>query len=379
MITDFLVIGAGIAGASVAFRLSEFGRVVLLEREERPGYHTTGRSAAFFTVNYGNQIIRSLTAASRQFFSDPPDGFTNHPLMSPRGILTIARADQHSEYEQNLDEARAASDDITEIGVDDAVQLFPTLRRDYVSLAHYEPGLYMDVDQIHGGYLRQMTAQGGTLVCDAEAQSIEYVRGVWNVRTPAGVYKAPILINAAGAWADEIASLARVNRVGLNPMRRTVIVFSGPAGVNLDKAPMVIDVAEQFYFKPEAGKILASPADETLSPPCDVQPEELDIAVAVERVELATNMAIGKIDHKWAGLRSFVADRAPVVGFDPGHEGFFWLAGQGGYGIMTSPAMAHAASVLATQQPWPEDLAENGVRPAQLSPVRPELLKTNVK
>ena len=379
MITDFLVIGAGIAGASIASRLSEFGRVVLLEREERPGYHTTGRSAAFFTVNYGNQVIRSLTAASRQFFSNPPDGFTNHPLMSPRGILTIARSDQHSEYEKNLAEAHAASDDITEIGVDDAVQLFPTLRRDYVSLAHYEPGLYMDVDHIHGGYLRQMTAQGGTLVCDAEAQCIEYDRGVWNVGTPTGIYKTPILINAAGAWADEIASLAGVNPVGLNPMRRTVIIFGGPIGVNLDKAPMVIDVEEEFYFKPEAGKILASPADETPSPPCDVQPEELDIAITVERVELATNMVIGKIDHKWAGLRSFVADRTPVVGFDPGHEGFFWLVGQGGYGIMTSPAMAQAAAALATKQSWPEDLAKNGVCPEKLSPLRPGLLKGNGK
>ncbi|HIN92263.1 MAG TPA: FAD-binding oxidoreductase [Alphaproteobacteria bacterium] len=379
MITDFLVIGAGIAGASIASRLSEFGRVVLLEREERPGYHTTGRSAAFFTVNYGNQVIRSLTAASRQFFSNPPDGFTNHPLMSPRGILTIARADQFSEYEQNLAGARAVSDDIAEIGIDDAVQLFPTLRRDYVSLAHYEPGLYMDVDQIHGGYLRQMTAHGGTLVCDAEARSIEYVGGVWNVGTPAGVYEAPILINAAGAWADEIASLAGVDPVGLNPMRRTVIIFAGPAGVNLDKAPMVIDVEEKFYFKPEAGKILASPADETPSPPCDVQPDELDIAVTVERVELATNMVIGRIDHKWAGLRSFVADRTPVVGFDPGHEGFFWLVGQGGYGIMTSPAMAHAATALATKQSWPEDLAKNGVCPEKLSPLRPALLKRNEK
>jgi len=375
MTADFIVIGAGIAGASVASRLSNFGRVVLLEREAKPGYHTTGRSAAFFTVNYGNQVIRRLTAASRDFFSSPPDGFSNHPLMSPRGILTIARSDQVSKYERNLAEARAASDDITEVGVDEAVRLFPTLKRDYVSLAHYEPGLYMDVDQIHGGYLRQMTAQGGVLACGAEALSIQFVRGIWNVETTSGAYQAPILINATGAWADEVASLAGVRPIGLTPMRRTVIIFPGPVGVNLDEAPMVIDVEEEFYFKPEAGKILASPADETPSPPCDAQPEELDVAVTVEHVERATNMAVEQIDHKWAGLRSFASDRTPVVGFDTVKEGFFWLVGQGGYGIMTSPAIARAAAALATHQSWPEDLVRVGVHPESLSPLRPALIK----
>ena len=379
MISDFVVIGAGIAGASVAARLSESGQVVLLEREERPGYHTTGRSAAFFTVNYGNQVIRGLTTASRHFFLHPPEGFANHPLMSPRGILTIARADQQKEYYSNLGEARAATEEITEVGVDDAVQLFPTLRRDYVAFAHYEPGLYMDVDQIHGGYLRQMVSRGGKLICDAGVRSLNFSNGAWKAVTPNGVYTAPILVNAAGAWADEVASLAGVKPVGLNPMRRTVIIFSGPAGVNLDDAPMVIDVDEQFYFKPEAGKILASPADETPSPPCDVQPEEFDIAVTIERIQIATNMVIGQVEHKWAGLRSFVADRTPVVGFDPEHEGFFWLAGQGGYGIMTSPAMADAAAALATRRTWPEDLIRNGVNADQLAPSRAALLNTNKK
>ena len=377
MKTDFLVLGAGIAGASAASLLCEIGHVVLLEREATPGYHTTGRSAAFFTVNYGNKTIRSLTVASRQFFSNPPGDFADHPLMAARGILTVARADQHSEFLQNLGEAKFSSENISEVGADEAVTLFPTLRRDSVAYAHYETGLYMDVDQIHGGYLRQLKVRGGKLVCGANTGSITRVGDVWRVTSSAGVFEAPIVINATGAWADEVAHLAGVTPIGLEPRRRTVIIFSGPPEVDLDHAPMVIDVNEDFYFKPEAGKILASPADETPSPPCDAQPEEVDVAITVERIEAATTMPINQINHKWAGLRSFFADRTPVVGFDPSAKGFFWLAGQGGYGIMTSPAMAQAATALATQQSWPDNLSRNDVRPEDLSPLRSTLKRQN--
>lgn len=370
---DFLVIGGGIAGACAAFELSRHGRVVVIEREERPAYHTTGRSAAFFTVNYGNRVIRALTIASEAMLADPPDIFGETPLMSPRGIVTLAREDQLEQFEENLAEARRGCEDIHRIDVDEALRLLPVLRPDYVAAAHLEPGsMYLDVDLILNGYLRGMKDRGGRLVCDAEARAIERRGDVWRVDTAAGAFEAPVLVNAAGAWADEIARLAGLAPVGLVPKRRTVIVFAGPADLVLDDCPMAIDVDEDFYFKPEAGKVLASPADETPSPPCDARPEEIDIALTVERIERATTMKVARIEHKWAGLRSFVADKTPVAGIDPAAEGFLWLAGQGGYGIMTSPAMGRAVAGLATGA-WPDDLAKLGVTPEHLAPRRDSL------
>ena len=372
---DFAIIGAGIAGASAAYFLSQYGQVALLEREDRPGYHTTGRSAAFFTLNYGNRVIRALTEASKEFLTDPPDGFTDHPLMSPRGIMTIARPDQLDRFQTNLAEARAGSEPIEEIDVDAALEILPVLRRDYLAAAHLETGsMYLDVDLILNGYLRGMQARGGELRCAGELRRLRRAGGVWRLETASGTLEAPVVVNAAGAWADEVARLAGLAPVGLEPRRRTVIIFPGPADVAIEDCPMAIDVDEEFYFKPEAGKVLASPADETPSPACDAQPEEIDIALTVERIERATIMKVARIDHKWAGLRSFVADRTPVVGPDPEGEGFLWLAGQGGYGIMTSPAMGRAAAALATGAgDWPEDLAARGVLPAQLAPRRESL------
>ena len=215
---DFLVIGGGIAGASAAFELSRHGRVVVIEREERPAYHTTGRSAAFFTVNYGNRVIRALTIASEAMLADPPDIFGETPLMSPRGIVTFAREDQLERFEENLVEARHGCEDIHRIDVDEALRLLPVLRPDYVAAAHLEPGsMYLDVDLILNGYLRGMTDRGGRLVCDAEARAIERRGDVWRVDTVAGAVEAPVLVNAAGAWADEIARLAGLAPVGLCP------------------------------------------------------------------------------------------------------------------------------------------------------------------
>ncbi|MDP6353369.1 MAG: FAD-binding oxidoreductase [Alphaproteobacteria bacterium] len=370
---EFLVVGAGIAGASAGYELSRHGSVVLLEREDRPAYHSTGRSAAFFTVNYGNRVIRALTEASRAFLSSPPDRFAAHPLMAARGVLTIARADQMETFEANLAEARKLTDEIAPVTVAEAHRMMPVLRPDYVAAAHFEAGQYMDVDLLHSGYLRALTGRGGKLVCGAEVRRIERVGGVWRATTPAGDFEAPILVDAAGAWADEIARMAGVRGVGLVPKRRTVIIFPGPEGVELNGAPMVIDVDEQFYFKPEAGKILASPADETPSPPCDARPEEIDIAVTVERIQRASRLRVARIEHSWAGLRSFVADKTLVIGPDPDTDGFLWLAGQGGYGIMTSPAAARAVAALATGGVWPGDLAAREVTAEHLAPGRPAL------
>ncbi|MDP6953614.1 MAG: FAD-binding oxidoreductase [Alphaproteobacteria bacterium] len=369
--SDFIVIGGGIAGISAAAELAREGSVVLLEREERLAYHTTGRSAAFFTINYGNDVIRGLTAASGPFLTDPPDGFAEAPLMSPHPAVTIARADQDAAFAANLAEATASPGSIVEISPAEAEAMIGVMAPGYLARAHLEPDAQaMDVDLIHGGFRRQLAARGGEVVCNAEVLGLERTAGLWHVATAAGTFQAPIVVNAAGAWADVVAGLAGARPVGLRPKRRTVILFDPPADTDMGACPLVIDCEELFYFKPDAGMVLASPADETDSPPCDAQPEELDIARVIDSIERATTLRVRRVAHKWAGLRSFVRDRTPVVGLDPENEGFLWLAGQGGYGIMTSPAMSRAAAALATGNAWPADIAAFGIQPEDLSPAR---------
>ncbi len=371
---DFIVIGGGIAGVSAAAELARSGRVLLLEREERLAYHTTGRSAAFFTMNYGNAMIRGLTAASGPFLTKPPDGFAEAPLMSPHPAVTVARHDQDTAFETNLAKATASSGNIVEISPGEAEAMIGVMAPGYVARAHLEPdAMAMDVDLIHSGFRRQLTARGGEITCRAEVQSLRRKNGLWQVATSTQTFQAPVVVNAAGAWADEVAGLAGARPLGLQPKRRTVILFAPPEGVDLRRCPLVIDCEELFYFKPEAGIVLGSPADETDSPPCDAQPEEFDIARVVERIEAATTLRIRRLAHKWAGLRSFVTDRTPVVGHDPEIKGFVWLAGQGGYGIMTSPAMSRAAATLATGNAWPLDIAAHGIHAEDLSPARPSL------
>jgi D-arginine dehydrogenase len=235
----------------------------------------------------------------------------------------------------------------------------------------YEPeAMDIDVHALHQGFLRGLKARGGRIVTDAEAHGIARAAGAWRVATPRGEFAAPILVNAAGAWADEVARLAGVPTIGLVPKRRTAFTIEPPAGMAIADWPLVVDVAESFYFKPESGRLLVSPADETPMPPCDVQPEEIDIAGAAARLEAATSIRVSRIVRKWAGLRSFVADKTPVVGFAPGADGFFWLAGQGGYGIQTAPAMGHLAAALVDGEEVPADLAGFGVEAAALAPAR---------
>jgi D-arginine dehydrogenase len=371
MAYDFIIIGAGIAGASAAYELSKAGNVLLLERESRPGYHTTGRSAAFFTLNYGNAIIRGLTAASRDFLFTPPDGFAAAPLLEPRPTVTIARADQAESFKRNLAAGLAGPGDIEEIGAGEAERLIPVLRPGYAARAHIEhDSFYMDVDLIHGGYLRGVAERGGTLTVDAAVTGLERENGTWRVETRAGRFEAPVVINAAGAWASEVARMAGARALTIAPYRRSVIIFAAPDGVATEAMPLVIDTDEEFYFKPEAGKILASPANENPSEPCDAQPDELDIALVIDRVQRASTMEIRRVEHKWAGLRSFASDRTLVMGNDGDADGFVWLAGQGGYGIMTSPAMGRATAALVTGADWPEDLAGFGIEASDLASTR---------
>jgi D-arginine dehydrogenase len=368
---DILVVGAGIAGASAAYELSASEKVVLLERESQPGYHTTGRSAALFTESYGNLTVRTLTSAGRAFFEDSPSDFGGHPLLTPRGTLLIARKDQLGALDTVLAETHTSARPPQRLDAAEAIMLNPALNRNYLAAAIFEPDAKdIDVHALHGGFLRGLRQNGGRLVANAEVQSLSRQGGAWVAETRAGMFEAPIVVNAAGAWCDVIAELAGARPCGLVPKRRTAFTFNPPEGVDISGWPATIDIDEQFYFKPEGGQILGSPADETPSLPCDAQPEELDVALGVDRIERATTLTVRRLESKWAGLRSFVADKTPVVGMDSEAVGFFWLAGQGGFGIQTSPALARAAAALLTTGDLPGDLIARGLEKAMLAPAR---------
>ncbi len=358
---DFLVVGAGMAGASAAYELAGLGSVILIEREDMPGYHTTGRSAAVFTEAYGNRAIRGITAASRAFYDAPPEGFGEDPLLTPRGALFIGRADQQATLQQHYDECHALVPSVALVDAMEASRLVPILRPDYAAGGMHEPdAMGIDVNALHQGYLRGLKARGGALVTDAELTSLNQSGDIWWAETRAGVYQAPVVVNAAGAWCDVVGELAGARPIGLVPKRRTAFVFDAPDDCNPNDWPLLADIDEEFYVKPDGGRLLGSPADETPMPPQDIQPDELDIAIAVDRIEKATTVKIARIHNKWAGLRSFVADKTLVAGFDSEAEGFFWLAGQGGYGIQTAPAMGTIVAAVASGGP------RVGVSPADL-------------
>lgn len=364
-----VVIGAGIAGASVAAELAALGaRVVVLERESQPGYHTTGRSAAMFTVTYGPPVIRALSRASATTFNAPPDAARPYPLLRPRGALFVARADQSVALDALEDELGGAA---LRIDTAEAQARLPILRPDYLAGALFDPvAADIDVDALHRQYLRTLTAKGGVLRTGAEVLALARDGAGWRIETRDEVIRTELVVNAAGAWADAVAAMADVAPVGLVPKRRTALLVAPPQGRNPDNWPMTVDVDERFYLKPDAGKLLLSPADETPSPPCDAQPDELDVALCIDRIQAAFDLPVRRIEHKWAGLRSFVADKCPVAGFATDAPGYFWLAGQGGYGIQSAPALARTAAALALGQPIPDDIAAEGVSAAALAPRR---------
>ncbi|MEM5493036.1 FAD-binding oxidoreductase [Hoeflea sp. AS16] len=365
---DIIVIGAGMAGASVAAELAGTGRVALLERENHPGYHTTGRSAALYTQAYGPPVIRALSRASHTFFLGQGPGNPPAGLLRSRGALFVARADQADK----LDAMRSALGSVVEPQTAEQLRTrSPLLRDGYASAGLFDNSAAdIEVHGLHQHYLRHFRAEGGSLITKAEVTGLNRIGADWQVETPDQILHAPIVVNAAGAWADVIAGMAGVATKGLRPLRRTALLVDPPAGIVPDAWPMVVDVEEQFYLKPDAGKLLISPADETLSEPCDAQPEELDIAICVDRIQTAFDLQIRRIDHKWAGLRSFLPDGDPVAGYAPDAPGFFWLAGQGGYGIQSAPAMARSAAALVRGNDLPGDVADLGVTAAALSPAR---------
>ena len=365
-----LVIGAGIAAASLGFFLAPHARTVLLEREAQPGYHATGRSAALFMESYGTPQVRALTLASRAFFEQPPAGFAEQPLLAPRGALVVGRPGEEALLEAQWQVLRALSPRGARLDAAATCARLPVLRPECVAGGVYEPDASdMDVHAIHQGYLRGLRRAGGQVVCDACVTAIERERGQWLVHAGGQRWRAPWLVNAAGAWCDEVAALAGVAPIGLVPKRRAAFLFMPPQAPGWQRWPMAIGADHGWYMKPDAGMMLGSPANEDPMPPQDVQPEELDIALGAHRIEEMTTLQV-RPARRWAGLRSFVADGALVGGEDPLAPGFFWLAAQGGYGIQTSAAMGEACAALLRGLPLPARLADFGLTAGMLGPQR---------
>ncbi len=368
---DFLIIGGGIAGAALGYWLARQGRVILLERESQPGYHATGRSAAMFMESYGTKQVRALTRASRAFLTAPPPGFCEHPLLSKRGALMVAAPGQEAQLDAHWQAVRGLSRGAQLLDGAATCALLPVLRPDKVLGAVLESdALDMDVHALHQGYLRGMRRAGGAVLCNAEVMALQRSAGQWQLQAGAASYCAPVVINAAGAWADEVARRAGVPVIGLQPRRRSACIFAPPAGLACAHWPLVIGIDEDWYFKPDAGLLLASPANADPVAPQDVQPEEIDIALAIARIEAVTTLTIRRPMRSWAGLRSFVADGDLVGGFDAAVPGFFWLAAQGGYGIQTSAAMGEACAALACGLDLPDHMVAFGLNAAMLSPAR---------
>lgn len=367
---DVVVIGAGIAGAAVAAELTRDGRVILIEREEVPGYHSTGRSSAVLAQTYGNRVVRQLTRASLDLFFEPPVGFAPTPLVKPKPIMRVARAGQVEMLRKLLYE-NDALDYWRHLTGPEVREAAPLLRPDYGAEALINrSGQEIDVSALHQGYLRSFRDRGGVLILNAPVTQLMREGSLWSIGTPVQSIKAPTIVNAGGAWADEIGALAGASRLGLTPMRRTALIVPAPKGISVSDHPMVVDAEEQFYLKPDAGRLLLSPADETPSAACDSQPEEWDVAIAVDRIERAFELKVRRIESRWAGLRTFAPDRTPVCGFDLSAKGFFWLAGQGGYGVQTAPAMARLARCLVGGGQVHPALETAGLDASDLAPHR---------
>jgi D-arginine dehydrogenase len=367
--SDVLIIGGGIAGASVAYFLSPHVSVRVLEREEHAGFHSTGRSAALFSETYGPIQVQALTRASRAFLEQPPMGFTEHEILTPRGALVVGTTEQHALVEKLYAESSPFSSDIRMLRTPELRDIVPVLEPHYARLGVYEPGARdIDVNAVHQGFIRGLKAGGAELTCNVDIRSIERVQGRWHLDAGDKIYRAPLLINAAGAWADAVAKQAGVAPIGIEPRRRSAFIFAPPAGIATAHWPFTASVEEGFYFKPDAGMLLGSPANADPVDPHDVQPEELDIALAIDRIESATTMRIARPLRSWAGLRSFVADGNVVGGFAPDAPDFFWVAALGGYGIQTCAAMGEACANLALRQPLPSRLSDEGITLEGLAP-----------
>ncbi len=358
---DIAVIGAGIAGASVAAALAEHVSVILIEKEQHPGYHSTGRSAAMYIPSYGPPMIQALTKASGEFLHKPPIDFCTTPLLNPRAEMLIARKDQLAAIDKFM-QHHSADKNVHRLDAIEVRKQCPLLKKNYAVCGILDTsGNDIDVNTLHQAYLARFKASGGVLTTSSQVTELRSQSPGWSVVTSKAKYTTDIVVNAAGAWANEVGAMARAERIGLVAKRRTALTIDTPPDINTASMPLVADIDEAFYIKPDAGSLLLSPANEDPMPPCDVQPEELDIAVCIDEVEKAFDFKVTSIKHKWAGLRSFVSDNEPVAGYSEKAGNFFWLAGQGGYGIQSSPALSKYAASMILGNEIPSDLISHGI------------------
>lgn len=369
--TEFLVIGGGIAGAGVAYFLAPHAKVMLLDMEAQAGYHTTGRSAAFYAETYGGPLLQPLTTASKEFLLAPPAEVSELPVLTQMGAIHIMTEEQRTAANRLLEEMQGLPG-VRELSVAEVLERAPQLDGAQFTAGVNDPDCgNLDVAALHQGYLRAAKKLGVEIALEDGLESAEFTGDHWVVKTRKGQFTARTLINTAGAWADDIAEKSGVQPLGLKPLRRTIVTVPNPENLPFEKnSPVIIDVEERFYFKPEGAGYLVSPADETLSPACDAQPELEDIAMAVEHFQNATGSTVEKIEAKWAGLRTFAKDKAPVIGYDEKQPNFFWNVGQGGYGIQTSPAWSELAANLALGNAVPEELLKHGVKAEHYRPAR---------
>ncbi len=343
---DVAIIGAGIAGASIAAEIAGSHRVLLLEAEAQPGYHSTGRSAAFWAESYGGPDIQPLTTASGPFLANPPADFHDGALMHLRGALHIGTPVDSALALGLLADFERSGVRLERLDYSVAAQHVPGLRQEWTEALWEADCCDIDVAGLHAAYLRQAKRNGAKLFCNAALKKARWQNGAWHIDTGAGGFTASILVNAAGAWADGVATMAGVETLDIKPYRRSIVQLAveplAPAAL-----PLVIGLDGSFYFKSDTGgRLWLSPHDETLCAPCDAAPEEIDVAIAIDRLQQVVDWKIGRVEHKWAGLRSFASDRLPVIGRDSNVPEFFWFAGQGGFGIQTAPAVAQLAASL---------------------------------
>jgi D-arginine dehydrogenase len=371
LIYDVVIIGGGIAGASLAHFIGGARSVLMLERETFHGYHSSGRSAAEFTRRFHAPDVGRLAAASADFLMNAPKGFSDVPLLIPRGNLLVAGSDKTVHLRGVFKREAAVGGKILMQSMDEALARVPFLDPDVIKAAFYDPGCYdVEAESLLQGFVKSARRQGVEIKTGCGLLSARHNGRFWEMQTSLGALSAAVLVDAAGAWADTIAKACGVGPLNIVPYRRTAITIDLPEGIDAGALPEVCEIDEVWYFKPDAGRLMVSPADATLSEPCDAQPEDLDVAYAVHYLEEATTLEVKAVAHKWAGLRTFASDRLPVVGFDSGQPAFFWLAGQGGYGIQSSPALGKYSSDLLVNNSVSEELQCVGLTGLEFLPQR---------